>query len=79
MTRDGQCILVSTLDSTVKLMDKDSGEMLNEYTGHVNNSYKVASCVSSADTHILAGSEDGKVYIWDLIGVRHGVLSNCQD
>ena len=41
LTRDGQCMLVSTLDSTVKLIDKDSGEMLNEYTGHKNDSYKV--------------------------------------
>lgn len=30
-TRDGQCVLVSTLDDSLKLMDKDSGEMLNEY------------------------------------------------
>jgi len=29
-TRDSQCVLVSTLDSSLKLMDKDTGEMLNE-------------------------------------------------
>ena len=29
-TRDGQCVLASTLDNSLKLMDKDSGEMLNE-------------------------------------------------
>ena len=31
LSRDGQCVLVSTQDSTLKLMDKDTGEMLNEY------------------------------------------------
>ena len=29
-TRDGQCVLTSTLDDSIKLMDKDTGEMLNE-------------------------------------------------
>ena len=29
-SRDGQCILVSSLDDTIRLMDKDTGEMLNE-------------------------------------------------
>ena len=29
-TKDGQCVLVSTLDNTIRLLDKDSGELLNE-------------------------------------------------
>ena len=37
-TRDGQCILVggSAGGDTVKLFDKDTGEMLQEYRGHSN-------------------------------------------
>ncbi|KAL5022334.1 hypothetical protein ScPMuIL_001489 [Solemya velum] len=66
-TRDGQCVLVGTLDSTLRLMDKDTGEMLNEYTGHKNKDYKIDSCLNHRDTHILSGSEDGCVYIWDLV------------
>ncbi|XP_052242554.1 WD repeat domain-containing protein 83-like [Dreissena polymorpha] len=66
-TRDGQCVLVSTLDSSLKLMDKDTGEMLNEYVGHTNTNYRIDSCLNSKDTHILSGSENGSVYIWDLI------------
>ncbi|XP_064626279.1 WD repeat domain-containing protein 83-like [Lineus longissimus] len=66
-TKDGQCILVTTLDSTLRLFDKDSGEMLNEYTGHKNTDYKVDNCLNSDDTHILNGSEDGAVYVWDLV------------
>ena len=27
---DGQCILVSSLDNTIRLLDKDTGELLNE-------------------------------------------------
>lgn len=30
LTRDGQCVLTSSLDSTLRLLDKESGELLNE-------------------------------------------------
>lgn len=66
-TRDGQCILVGCMDSTVKLMDKDSGEMLSEYVGHRNKDYKIDSCLSATDAEVISGSEDGSVYIWDLV------------
>jgi len=69
-TRDGQCILSSTLDNTLRLLDKQTGEMLNEYVGHKNTSYKIDSCLNHKDTHILSGSEDGKVYIWDLVDAK---------
>ena len=29
-TKDGQCLLASTLDDTIRLLDKDTGELLNE-------------------------------------------------
>jgi len=31
MTGDGQCVLVSTLSSRIYLIDKTTGELLNEY------------------------------------------------
>ncbi|XP_013396649.1 WD repeat domain-containing protein 83 [Lingula anatina] len=66
-SRDGQCTLSSSLDNTLRLLDKATGELLNEYVGHKNVQYKIDSCLSSSDTHILSGSEDGKVYVWDLV------------
>ncbi|XP_054716061.1 WD repeat domain-containing protein 83-like [Uloborus diversus] len=66
-TKDGQCILVSCLDNTLRLMDKSSGEILSEYEGHKNESYRIESCLNDTDTHVVSGSEDGKVYFWDLI------------
>jgi len=30
-SQDSQCVLVSTLDNTIRLMDKATGELLNEY------------------------------------------------
>ena len=31
LSKDGQCILASSLDNTVRLLDKETGELLNEY------------------------------------------------
>uniref|UniRef100_A0A8K9WZK1 WD repeat domain-containing protein 83 n=1 Tax=Oncorhynchus mykiss TaxID=8022 RepID=A0A8K9WZK1_ONCMY len=64
---DGQCTLTSSLDSTVRLLDKSTGEMLGEYTGHKMKGYKLDCCLSSKDTHVLSCSEDGHVYCWDLV------------
>uniref|UniRef100_H3CLE0 WD repeat domain-containing protein 83 n=1 Tax=Tetraodon nigroviridis TaxID=99883 RepID=H3CLE0_TETNG len=66
-SRDGQCTLSSSLDSTVRLLDKSTGEMLGEYTGHKMKGYKLDCCLSSKDTHVLSCSEDGHVYCWDLV------------
>ncbi|CAB1344444.1 unnamed protein product [Coregonus sp. 'balchen'] len=64
---DAQCTLTSSLDSTVRLLDKSTGEMLGEYTGHKMKGYKLDCCLSSKDTHVLSCSEDGHVYCWDLV------------
>ncbi|XP_007667527.1 WD repeat domain-containing protein 83 isoform X2 [Ornithorhynchus anatinus] len=66
-SKDGQCILASSLDSTLRLLDKDTGEMLGEYSGHKNQACKLDCCLSERDTHVGSGSENGKVYFWDLV------------
>ncbi|XP_007574146.1 WD repeat domain-containing protein 83 [Poecilia formosa] len=66
-SQDGQCTLSSSLDSKVRLLDKSTGEMLGEYTGHKMKGYKLDCCLSSKDTHVLSCSEDGHVYCWDLV------------
>ncbi|XP_072318834.1 WD repeat domain-containing protein 83 [Eucyclogobius newberryi] len=64
---DGQCTLSSSLDSTLRLLDKSTGELLGEYKGHQMKGYKLDCCLSSKDTHVLSCSEDGHVYCWDLV------------
>lgn len=69
-TRDGNAILVSTLDSTIRLMDKGNGQMLQSYNGHTNADYRIRSCLGLADAVVVSGSEDGQIYAWDLLEGR---------
>lgn len=65
-TRDGQCILTSCADGVIRLMDKDSGELLGEFSGHVANDLCLESSVDCQDTQIFSGSGDGRLWIWDV-------------
>lgn len=67
LTRDAQCILTATLDDTLRLIDKKTGELLNEYKGHKSSDFKIDCVIASDDRQVLSGSQDGCVYIWDLI------------
>uniref|UniRef100_F1L6P4 WD repeat domain-containing protein 83 n=1 Tax=Ascaris suum TaxID=6253 RepID=F1L6P4_ASCSU len=64
---DGQCVLASTKDGFVRLLDKLNGQLLADYTGHKNKEYRIESCLLSTDAHVVSGSEDGNLFIWNLI------------
>jgi len=66
-TRDGQCILVSCVNSTLKLMDKTTGELLQEFTGHINKEYRLECCLDYSDKYVMSGSENAQIYVWDLV------------
>ena len=66
-TLDGNAILVSTLDSTIRLMDKGNGQMLQHYKSHLNTEYRVRSTLGLGDAVVVSGSEDGSIYAWDLL------------
>ncbi|XP_020578435.1 COMPASS-like H3K4 histone methylase component WDR5B [Phalaenopsis equestris] len=66
---NGKFILISTLDSTLKLSNYSVGKFLKVYTGHVNKVYCITSTFSvTSGKYIVSGSEDKFVYIWDLQG-----------
>eukprot|EP00470_Lotharella_oceanica_P006205 CAMPEP_0170178196 /NCGR_PEP_ID=MMETSP0040_2-20121228/11729_1 /TAXON_ID=641309 /ORGANISM="Lotharella oceanica, Strain CCMP622" /LENGTH=306 /DNA_ID=CAMNT_0010421189 /DNA_START=17 /DNA_END=937 /DNA_ORIENTATION=- len=69
MTRsnDGECTLVGCLDNKLRLFDRSSGEMLNSYEGHKHSGYRIGSCMTGDDAFVVGGSEDGKIYFWNLV------------
>ncbi|XP_063980034.1 WD repeat domain-containing protein 83 [Diachasmimorpha longicaudata] len=65
-TRDGQCVLASCADGVIRLMDKDTGELLGEFKGHSVKELCLESSVDCYDTKVLSGSADGSIWVWDL-------------
>ena len=66
-TRDGNALLVSTLDSTIRLLDKGNGQLLQSYVGNTNQNYRIRSALALADAAVISGSEDGLLYVWDVL------------
>ncbi|KAI9766283.1 MAG: hypothetical protein M1840_006697 [Geoglossum simile] len=66
-TNDTNALLLSTLDSTIRLLDKGNGAILQTYTSHINSDYRIRSCLGLNDAYVVSGSEDGKIYVWDLL------------
>ncbi|KAK9162680.1 hypothetical protein Syun_003582 [Stephania yunnanensis] len=67
LSNDGNCVLAGCLDSTLRLLDRTTGELLQEYKGHTCKSYKTDCCLTNSDAHVVSGSEDGSVFFWDLV------------
>ncbi|KAK6498667.1 hypothetical protein TWF481_011245 [Arthrobotrys musiformis] len=66
-TGDGNAVLVSGLDETIRLMDKASGGCLMSYRGHRNREFRVGSTFAMVDSYVVSGSEDGTVWAWDIL------------
>ena len=66
-TKDGNALLISTLDSTVRLIDKGDGKLLKSYIGHKNTDYRVRATLALNDSIVISGSEDGSLFAWDLV------------
>lgn len=68
-TQDTQTLLVTTLDSHIRLIDMTSGKMLNDFTGHTNSSYRCRACFGHGEATVICGDEQGMVWAWDLLDV----------
>ncbi|KAK6523858.1 hypothetical protein TWF281_001825 [Arthrobotrys megalospora] len=66
-TRDENAVLVSSLDETVRLMDKGTGGCLMSYKGHRNKEYRISSTFAMVDSYVVSGSEDGYLWAWDIL------------
>ncbi|KAI4731825.1 WD40 repeat-like protein [Aureobasidium sp. EXF-10728] len=68
-TVNNDSYLASTLDSTLRLMDKRDGKLLQAFrhAEFKNENYRLRSTLAAADSLALSGSEDGHIYVWDLL------------
>ena len=77
LSHDHNCVLAAALDSALLLLDKSSGQVLCEYTGHLNTTFQLAACLSNDDARVLGGSEDGCLHVWDLVGGKQLRTRRC--
>ncbi|KAI0537819.1 WD40-repeat-containing domain protein [Xylaria digitata] len=78
LTRDRKAVLVSGLDSKLRLMDRETGGCLKTYEnpGWKNEDLRVQSILGGKEQYILAGDEmtgapgqdaEGRVWAWDVV------------
>ncbi|EIN11574.1 nuclear mRNA splicing protein [Punctularia strigosozonata HHB-11173 SS5] len=66
-TQDYGTYLVTTLDSTIRLMDSATGKLLNKFEGHAVAQYRCRACFGHGEASVLCGDESGAVWAWDLV------------
>ncbi|KAI8444473.1 mitogen-activated protein kinase organizer 1 [Phakopsora pachyrhizi] len=66
LLKDSRTMTVSTLNSTIRLMDRERGEMLQRFEGHLAKNYRSRSDLSHDESHVVSGDEDGLVWAWEV-------------
>lgn len=71
VAHSGAAYLASTFTpargGALVLMDRQSGTVLNTYSGHTNLAYRLGCAFTSDDARVMSGSEDGRLCIWDTL------------
>jgi len=67
MSSDQNCLAASCLNGKIRLVERSSGVPLSEYTGHKAGNYGLDVSIMCDDITLASGSEDGKVYLYDLV------------
>ena len=75
-TPNGKYLLMSHLDSALRLWDVAAGREVKKYVGHRNAKFSLTSDVwthaggAITSPLVVSGSEDGSVYLWDVSDMR---------
>ncbi|KAI5211599.1 WD domain-containing protein, partial [Aureobasidium subglaciale] len=65
LSRDGKSLLVSMNEGRLVLLNSDTGEVLQRYTGLSQSEFVIRSTFGGAgENFVISGSEDSRVYIW---------------
>lgn len=65
LTREGESLLVSTLDSTIRKVDLTNGTLLQKFRGHMNEKHRIQACLTDSERWLVSGDETGDLVTWD--------------
>ena len=65
-----QCHIVNQA-STCLVYEINYYMAIIRYTGHKGSDYKIDSMLTHDDACVVSGSEDSKIYFWDLVEVTN--------
>lgn len=70
ISQDSQHMLVSLNENKIKLMEIDTGEVIQRYSGHLQTEFIIRSTFGGANENfIISGSEDSRIYVWRTNGI----------
>jgi FOG: WD40 repeat len=82
---DDRMLIVHCRDNVIRglepprsLRDDDSTLIYKRFFGPACNKYNVRSCVSPDGKFLVSGSEDGKLYLWDVLTEQPIEISNLE-
>jgi WD40 repeat protein len=61
-----EAFLVTSNDSRIRLFDTEKFEIKQKYKGLKNEVSKIVATIGKASMHVISGSENGNIYIWNL-------------
>lgn len=67
MANSGRAYAVSSLNNSIYLVDRSSGNKVMEYSGHQVNGFSIKCRFNEDDTHMYTGSADGKLYVYEIM------------
>lgn len=70
LTKDSQCLAVSCLDGTIRLLQVDTGELLNTFAKHKAGNYGLDVVILGDDATVMSASEDGTCVLYDLVQAK---------
>ncbi|KAF2871329.1 WD repeat-containing protein 26 [Massariosphaeria phaeospora] len=80
ISQDSVHMLVSMNKDKIKLMEIDTGEVIQRFQGQVQKQYIIRSSFGGADeSFVVSGSEDSRIYIWRINGILVEALDGHPD
>ncbi|CAN9279521.1 unnamed protein product [Alternaria alternata] len=75
ISQDSRHMLVSMSPDQIKLMEIDTGDVIQRFEAHVQKQFIIRSVFGGADENfVVSGSEDSRIYIWRSNGLLIEVL-----